>query len=116
MVPGRSARFRFADGRSRHPFDFRRTFRHGGGARESAGEMKYSWSLAPTQPLLAGRLASSLGISPLLAQCLLNRGLSEVPLIENFLAPRLKHLADPFLLPDMDKAVDRFFRAREQNE
>jgi single-stranded-DNA-specific exonuclease len=78
--------------------------------------MKFSWSLAPTQPLLAGRLASSLGISPLLAQCLLNRGLSEVPLIENFLAPRLKHLADPFLLPDMDKAVDRLFRAREQNE
>jgi single-stranded-DNA-specific exonuclease len=78
--------------------------------------MKYSWSLAPTQPLLAGRLASSLGISPLLAQCLLNRGLSEVPLIENFLAPRLKHLADPFLLPDMGKAVERLFRARAQNE
>jgi single-stranded-DNA-specific exonuclease len=78
--------------------------------------MKYSWSLAPTQPLLAGRLAASLGISPLLAQCLLNRGFSEVPAIENFLAPRLKHLADPFLLPDMDKAVDRLFRAREQNE
>ena len=78
--------------------------------------MKYSWSLAPTQPLFAGRLASSLGISPLLAQCLLNRGFSEVPAIENFLAPRLKHLADPFLLPDMEKAVDRLFRAREQNE
>jgi single-stranded-DNA-specific exonuclease len=78
--------------------------------------MKYSWSLAPTQPLLAGQLASSLGISPLLTQCLLNRGMSEVPVIENFLAPRLKHLADPFLLPDMDKAVDRLFRAREQNE
>ncbi|HXB60633.1 MAG TPA: single-stranded-DNA-specific exonuclease RecJ [Candidatus Acidoferrales bacterium] len=78
--------------------------------------MKYTWSLAPTQPLLAGRLATSLGISPLLAQCLLNRGFSEVPAIENFLAPRLKHLADPFLLPDMEKAVDRLFRAREQNE
>jgi single-stranded-DNA-specific exonuclease len=78
--------------------------------------MKYSWSLAPTQPLLAGQLAASLEISPLLAQCLLNRGLSEVPHIEHFLAPRLKHLADPFLLPDMDKAVDRLFRAREQNE
>jgi single-stranded-DNA-specific exonuclease len=78
--------------------------------------MKYSWSLAPSQPLLAGRLASALGISPLLAQCLLNRGFSEVPAIENFLAPRLKQLADPFLLPDMDQAVDRLLRAREQNE
>jgi single-stranded-DNA-specific exonuclease len=78
--------------------------------------MKYSWALAPTQPLLAGRLASSLKISPLLAQCLLNRGLSELPVIENFLSPRLKNFADPFLLPDMDKAVDRLFRARAQNE
>ena len=78
--------------------------------------MKYRWSLAPTQPLLAGRLAASLNISPLLAQCLVNRGLSELSVIENFLAPRLKNLTDPFLLPDMDKAVDRLFRARAQNE
>jgi single-stranded-DNA-specific exonuclease len=78
--------------------------------------MKFCWSLAPTQPLLAGRLASSLKISPLLAQCLLNRGYSELPALENFLQPRLKNLADPFLLPDMEIAVDRLFRAREQNE
>lgn len=78
--------------------------------------MKVRWSLAPAQPLLAGRLAASLHLSPLLAQCLLNRGLSEAPAIENFLAPRLKNLADPFLLPDMEKALDRLFKAREQGE
>lgn len=78
--------------------------------------MKFSWSLAPSQPLLAGRLAASLKISPLLAQCILNRGMSEVTAIENFLEPRLKNLSDPFLLPDMEKAVDRLFRAREENE
>ena len=78
--------------------------------------MKFCWSLAPSQPLLAGRLAASLNLSPLLAQCLLNRGLSELPAIENFLEPRLKHLSDPFLLPDMDKAVDRLFHARAQSD
>jgi single-stranded-DNA-specific exonuclease len=78
--------------------------------------MKFSWSLAPTQPLLAGRLAAALNISPLLAQCLLNRGHDESAKIENFLSPRLKNLADPFQLPDMGKAVDRLFRAREQKE
>ena len=78
--------------------------------------MKFSWSLAPSQPLLAGRLASALAVPPLLAQCLLNRGLSELPSIENFLAPRLKQLSDPFLLPGMDQAVQRLFRAREENE
>jgi single-stranded-DNA-specific exonuclease len=78
--------------------------------------MKFRWSLAPSQPLLAGQLASQLKISPLLAQCLLNRGFSEISAIENFLEPRLKNLADPFLLPNMAAAVERLLRAREQNE
>jgi single-stranded-DNA-specific exonuclease len=79
-------------------------------------KMKFRWTLAPPQPLLAGQLASQLKISPLLAQCLLNRGHSEITAIEKFLSPRLKNLADPFLLPNMDKAVERLFHARERNE
>src|SRR5450432_1416706 len=78
--------------------------------------MKFRWSLAPQQPLLAGPLASQLKIPPLLAQCLLNRGFSEPMAIESFLRPRLKNLADPFLLPNMYKAVERLLRARAQNE
>jgi single-stranded-DNA-specific exonuclease len=78
--------------------------------------MKFRWSLAPPQPLLAGQLAAQLKIPPLLAQCLLNRGFSEPSAIENFLQPRLKNLADPFLLPNMAVAVERLLRAREQNE
>src|SRR5471032_2265372 len=78
--------------------------------------MKFRWSPAPPQPLLAAQLASQLKISPLLAQCMLNRGFSEPMAIESFLRPRLKNLADPFLLPNMDKAVERLLRAREQNE
>jgi len=78
--------------------------------------MKFRWSLAPSQPLLAGQLAAQLKIPPLLTQCLLNRGFSDPPVIENFLRPRLKNLADPFLLPDMAAAVERLLRAREQNE
>ena len=78
--------------------------------------MKFRWSLAPPQPLLAGQLAAQFKIPPLLAQCLLNRGFSEPSAIENFLSPRLKNLADPFLLPNMAAAVGRLLRAREQNE
>jgi len=78
--------------------------------------MKFRWSLAPPQPLLAGQLAAQLNLSPLLTQCLLNRNFSEPPAIETFLQPRLKNLADPFLLPDMNVAVERLLRAREQNE
>ncbi len=78
--------------------------------------MKFRWSLAPPQPLLAETLASSLKISPLLAQCLLNRGHSEPSAIEKFLAPRLKNLADPFRLPNMAAAVERLLLARERGE
>jgi single-stranded-DNA-specific exonuclease len=78
--------------------------------------MKFRWSLATPQPLLATQLAARLKISPLLAQCLLNRGFSEPATIEQFLSPRLKNLADPFLLPNMETAVARLLRAREQNE
>jgi single-stranded-DNA-specific exonuclease len=78
--------------------------------------MKFRWSLAPPQPLLAARLAADLKISPWLAQCLLNRGLGEPEAIQNFLSPRLKNLADPFRLPDMNPAVERLLAARERNE
>jgi single-stranded-DNA-specific exonuclease len=78
--------------------------------------MKYRWSIAPPQPVLADLLAKQLGISPLLAQCLLNRGFSEPEPIARFLQPRLKNLADPFLLPNMRIAVERLFAARTRNE
>jgi len=78
--------------------------------------MKFRWTVAPPQPLLTGQLASALKISPLLAQCLVNRGFSELDRITNFLQPRLKNLADPFLLPNMAAAVDRLFQARERRE
>jgi len=78
--------------------------------------MKFRWSPAPPQPLLAGKLASPHNISPLLAQCLLNRGFSELSVIAGFLQPRLKNLADPFQLPDMAAAVDRLLLARERSE
>lgn len=78
--------------------------------------MKFRWSVAPPQPLLAESLAATLKVSSLLTQCILNRGLSEAAAVENFLAPRLKNLADPFLLPNMDAAVARLLRAREADE
>jgi single-stranded-DNA-specific exonuclease len=78
--------------------------------------MKYRWSLASGQPALAARIAAQLRITPLLAQCLLNRSLSEPEEIQRFLDPRLKGLADPFLLPGMAVAVERLLRARQQNQ
>jgi single-stranded-DNA-specific exonuclease len=78
--------------------------------------VKYRWSIAPAQPALAEFLAKELKISSLLAQCLLNRGLSEPEPITRSLDPRLANLADPFLLPNMRAAVERLLVARERGE
>ncbi len=78
--------------------------------------MKFRWTIAPPQPLLVGELAAKTGVSPLLAQCLLNRGFSEPVAIQNFLQPRLKNLADPFRLPNMQAAVERLLSAHEEQE
>jgi len=65
---------------------------------------------------LAQRLSQEAETSVLLTQCLLNRGLSELVPLQRFLRPRLQHLADPFLLPAMDAAVERLLRARLRRE
>jgi len=78
--------------------------------------MKFRWSPAVAQPLLAEQLASQLRISPLLAQCLVNRELGEASIVSGFLQPRLRQLADPFLLPNMAMAVARLYQARERGE
>lgn len=78
--------------------------------------MKCRWQPAPPQPLLANSLAAQLGISPLLAQCLVNRGFSTADEIGRFLKPQLRLLADPFLLPNMRAAVERLFAAQARQE
>ncbi|MDB6026712.1 MAG: recJ [Verrucomicrobiales bacterium] len=78
--------------------------------------MKFRWSIAPSQPLFTAKIAVEQKASPLLAQCLWNRGISEPEQVDRFLGPRLKNLADPFLIPNMQIAVERLLLAREKNQ
>jgi single-stranded-DNA-specific exonuclease len=78
--------------------------------------VKFRWTAAAAQPALCAQLSKGTSISPLLTQCLVNRGFSEPEGISRFLQPRLKHLADPYLLPNMEAAVERLLAARGQGE
>src|SRR5436190_5219739 len=80
------------------------------------GRTQFRWSIAPPQPLIVRRLTEDLKVSPLLAQCLANRGLTATGRATDFLEPRLKQLSDPFQLPNMDAAVTRLFQARTRGE
>jgi len=68
------------------------------------------WRLKPPLPY-ASQLALETGISPLKAQILLNRGISDSNSATSFLSPRLSDLIDPMLLTDMDHAVDVIMEA-----
>ena len=51
--------------------------------------------------------AADSGVSPLQAQILALRGIDEPEQVHAFIHARLKDLPDPFLLPDMQVAVER---------
>ena len=62
------------------------------------------------------KLASVLRISPVLANLLVQRGIDTVEKADKFFKPSLADLHDPFLMKDMDKAVERVEQAVRNNE
>ena len=66
------------------------------------------------EPELVSRLTSELGIDSVLAELLVHRGIRSFAEARSFFRPDLKDLHDPFLMKDMDKAVDRLGRAIEE--
>ncbi len=61
-------------------------------------------------------ISRRLGISPLLATILLGRGIEDPEQAEKFLEPQTSHLNDPFLLPDIEVAVGRIWKAITDHE
>ena len=60
---------------------------------------------------LANTLATQLGLYPAIGRLLVDRGIRSKEQAQDFFAPSLEQLHDPFLLEDMDKAVMRLNRA-----
>lgn len=74
------------------------------------------WRLNQPDPALCRSLAGQLGISCVVAQILINRGICEPAAALPFLNGTLDLLADPFLFPGMDRAVERLTRAVQDRE
>ena len=62
------------------------------------------------------RLSSELGIDPVLSKLLVQRGIGTFQEARAFFRPSLDNLHDPFLMKDMDKAVDRVGAAVKSGE
>lgn len=61
-------------------------------------------------------LSSQLGMSSVLTNLLVQRGIDTVEKAKKFFSPALRDLHDPFLMKDMDKAVERIEKAVKAGE
>ena len=81
--------------------------------------MTHKWNyrpITPEQEEASRKLAKGLGISPILGQLLIERGITTVASARKFFHPQLPDLHDPFLMKDMDAAVARLNRAMGRKE
>ena len=71
---------------------------------------------SPERKQAAKELADKIGMSPVLAELLLKRGIRTESAAKRFFRPMLSELIDPFLMNDMDVAVDRLNDAMGRKE
>jgi single-stranded-DNA-specific exonuclease len=74
------------------------------------------WDLTACDDVASARLADAIGVSPIVARLLCQRGLDDPELASRFLNPALAHLHDPMRLADMRVAVDRILGAIARKE
>ena len=75
------------------------------------------WVVKPQgNPEAVAAMAAATGISQVLANLLVQRGIDTLEKAKKFFNPQLSDLHDPFLMKDMDKAVERVERAVRNRE
>ena len=74
------------------------------------------WTYTPLSAEEVEALSRRAGVSPVLAELLLRRGIADGDAAELFLRPALSHLQDPFLLPNVEAASIRLSRALSERE
>ena len=78
--------------------------------------VKKKWQTKGNNSELIETLNKKTNLNPVVLNLLVNRGLDTEDKIKNFLEHDISYLHDPFLLPDMDKAVARIKKAVENKE
>ena len=81
--------------------------------------MTHKWNFLPISPHLvemSQQLAKDLGLSPILGRLLVERGITTAAEAKKFFRPQLSELLDPFLMKDMDLAVERLNLAMGRKE
>lgn len=79
-------------------------------------KIQKKWQIKPPSTTLKQELSSRLGISDVIAQVLINRGIVDPESANAFLFGGEERLGDPYLLKDMEKAVGRIAQAITNKE
>lgn len=74
------------------------------------------WKILSTDKKKSASLRESLKISPVICDILVQRGIETFEQSKDYFRPQLSQLPDPWLMKDMDKAVERIMRAVNNNE
>lgn len=75
------------------------------------------WKFKPeTNPQITSKLAQELGVDTTLAKLLVNRGIETYEEAESFFRPSLTNLHNPYLMKDMELAVERIEKAILEGE
>lgn len=78
--------------------------------------MNKIWQYYEFNDELVEQISNKFNINKLLAQILINKGIIEEKEIEIFLNPKRNNFYDPFLMPDMEKAINRIINAIQDKE
>ena len=84
-------------------------------AKSSDFDMRWTLKAKPDDNQMR-ELAATLKVDPLVAQLLLQRGITNYEEAKSFFRPQLSDLHDPFLMKDMDLATARIEKAIASNE
>ena len=77
----------------------------------------YEWQFPPqVEDADFTKIPKKAGLGPEVARLLFERGIQDQESLKKFLEPSLEDLYDPYLLHDMEKAVERIRRAIEDGE
>src|SRR4051812_18837187 len=78
--------------------------------------MQKRWNILSADPIATSALQQALKINRVLCSILVQRGIDDFEKAKNFFRPQLTDLHDPFLMKDMEKAVQRILTAFDRKE
>ena len=78
--------------------------------------MNKKWECCEAEKVRVKDIVQKYNISEIVAKVIVNRNIDKTENVEKFLNPTRKDFHDPFLMPDMEKAINRILKAMQDKQ